>query len=128
MAASVCQSTDYSNKYWISNTTKNILMHVSGSKYCLLTVMILTEWYRLRFHYRTDSRLHPANERRRYKVTPSLIDWAQTDNQPCIIPCKPSQSFGIIQNKPINIWIPYISNAERQTTSQEIYLYHDEGK
>ena len=22
--------------------------------------------------------LHPANERRRYKVTPSLIAWAQT--------------------------------------------------
>ena len=27
--------------------------------------------------------LHPANERRRYKVTPSLIGWAQTKNQPC---------------------------------------------
>ena len=27
--------------------------------------------------------LRPANERRRYKVTPSLIGWAQTNNQPC---------------------------------------------
>ena len=27
--------------------------------------------------------LRPANERRRYKVTPSLIGWAQTKNQPC---------------------------------------------
>ena len=27
--------------------------------------------------------LHPANERRRYEVTPSLISWAQTKNQPC---------------------------------------------
>ena len=27
--------------------------------------------------------LRPANERRRYKVTPSLIGWAQTWNQPC---------------------------------------------
>ena len=26
--------------------------------------------------------LHLANERRRYKVTPSLIGWAQTYNQP----------------------------------------------
>ena len=26
--------------------------------------------------------LRPANERRRYKVTPSLIGWAQTQNQP----------------------------------------------
>ena len=26
--------------------------------------------------------LHPAHERRRYKVTPSLIGWAQTKNQP----------------------------------------------
>ena len=30
------------------------------------------------------SGLRPANERRRYKVTPSLIGWAQTQNQPCI--------------------------------------------
>ena len=30
-------------------------------------------------NYRADSiGLHPANERRRYKVTPSLIDWMQT--------------------------------------------------
>ena len=29
--------------------------------------------------------LHPANERLRYKVTPSLIGLAQTYNQPCII-------------------------------------------
>ena len=29
--------------------------------------------------------LRPANERRRYKVTPSLIGCAQTQNQPCII-------------------------------------------
>ena len=28
--------------------------------------------------------LYPANERRRYKVTPSLIGWAQTYNQPCL--------------------------------------------
>ena len=27
--------------------------------------------------------LRPANERRRYKVTPSLIGWMQTWNQPC---------------------------------------------
>ena len=26
--------------------------------------------------------LRPANERRRYKVTPYLIGWAQTKNQP----------------------------------------------
>ena len=29
--------------------------------------------------------LRPANERRHYKVTPSLIGWAQTQNQPCDI-------------------------------------------
>ena len=27
--------------------------------------------------------LRLANERRRYKVTPSLIGWEQTQNQPC---------------------------------------------
>ena len=29
--------------------------------------------------------LRPANERRRYKVTPSLIGWAQTYNQPWML-------------------------------------------
>ena len=29
--------------------------------------------------------LHPANERRCYKVMPSLIGWVQTWNQPCYI-------------------------------------------
>ena len=28
---------------------------------------------------------HPANERRHYKVTPSLIGWAKTYDQPCIM-------------------------------------------
>ena len=28
--------------------------------------------------------LHPANERRRYVVTPSLIGWVQAQNQPCV--------------------------------------------
>ena len=32
-----------------------------------------------------ESSLHPANERRRYKVTPSLIGWAQASNHPCNI-------------------------------------------
>ena len=29
--------------------------------------------------------LYPANERHRYKVTPSLIGWAQTYNHPCFV-------------------------------------------
>ena len=29
--------------------------------------------------------LRPANERRRYKVTPSFIGWEQTWNQPCSV-------------------------------------------
>ena len=36
-----------------------------------------------------DSMFAPSQwERRRYKVTPSLIGWAQTKDQPCIIPFK----------------------------------------
>ena len=31
--------------------------------------------------------LRPANERRRYKVTPSLIGWAQAKNQPRVYVC-----------------------------------------
>ena len=34
-----------------------------------------------------DSRLAPSNERRRYKITPSLIGWVQILNQPCIYQC-----------------------------------------
>ena len=34
--------------------------------------------------HRADSvGLRTANDRRRYKVTPSLIGWAQTENRPC---------------------------------------------
>ena len=38
--------------------------------------------------------LHPANERRRYKVTPSLIGWEQTENQPCNISVQSIQDIG----------------------------------
>ena len=41
--------------------------------------------------------LHPANERRRYKVTPSLIGWAQTKNQPWCCTCFPWGVFGYQQ-------------------------------
>ena len=32
--------------------------------------------------------MHPANERRRYIVMPSLIGWVHTQNDPCIPACK----------------------------------------
>ena len=41
--------------------------------------------------------LHPANERRRYKVTPSLIGWTQTQNQPCILRSELSDSTNLDQ-------------------------------
>ena len=40
--------------------------------------------------------LHPANERRRYKVTLSLAGWAQIYNRPCNM-AKVWQSFDIFQ-------------------------------
>ena len=37
--------------------------------------------------------LYPANERRRYNVTPSLIGWAQTENHPCaMVQCPVARS------------------------------------
>ena len=49
-------------------------------------------WYTMRVlqpHYLTLSGIilwmRPANERRRYIVTSSLISWAHTQNGPCII-------------------------------------------
>ena len=38
----------------------------------------------IRMYFRADSRLAPSQKRRRYKVTPSLIGWAQAQNQPYI--------------------------------------------
>ena len=39
--------------------------------------------------------LRPANERHRYKITPSLIDWVQTKNQP--LKCSGCDSNGSVQ-------------------------------
>ena len=39
--------------------------------------------------------LHPANKRRRYFVTTSLIGWARTLNQPCAICCEIVYKYAI---------------------------------
>ena len=44
----------------------------------------MTKWY-CSWYTGLILGLCPANERRRYKVTPFLIGWAQTKNQPCWI-------------------------------------------
>ena len=47
---------------------------------------VVTKWRRLSFAGHKPRRLilgmRLANEGRRYKVTPSLVGWAQTQNQP----------------------------------------------
>ena len=43
------------------------------------------DWLKMDMYLRTDSRFVLANERCRYKVTPSLIGWVQTQNQPSIL-------------------------------------------
>ena len=42
--------------------------------------------------------MRPANERRRYKVTSSLIGWAHTRNDPCIHEAAFIQLRGIESN------------------------------
>ena len=51
--------------------------------------------------------LHSANGRRRYEVTPSLIGWAQTQNQPWIWCFQSNQYWLFLQNN--NIFISVIS-------------------
>ena len=59
----------------------------SSDKYiCLWTGWVLGQWNIETWnsaYNRADSRLRPANERRRYIVAPFLIGWAQTHNQSC---------------------------------------------
>ena len=49
--------------------------------------------------------LRPANERRRYKVTSSLIGWAQTWNQPWVSRLVPSQWETSLQSNAISHWL-----------------------
>ena len=77
--AEVCRGGDKNNFSWGPTSAK---MFWAGERYRLKYVKPGAEicrnnaWLILA--------LHTANERRRYKVTPSLIDWVQTQNQPCI--------------------------------------------
>ena len=55
------------------------------SLYVYYGLLNMYEWKKKHIDFGKEMRisgliwgLHPANERRRYKVTPSLIGWAQT--------------------------------------------------
>ena len=48
----------------------------------------------------------PANERRRYIVTSSLVDWAHTHNDPCLMDQKFWCWYRTIPNKPWCCWCP----------------------
>ena len=53
--------------------------------------------------------LRPANERRRYKVTPSLTGWAQVENQPWdLIP-----RFILATPNPIERQISFLGDGTR---------------
>ena len=61
----------------------NVLIYqLNIADFWLLTDLIRNLQYNPRLYGQQNTRLildlHPANERRRYKVTPSLIGWAQT--------------------------------------------------
>ena len=65
--------------YWILLRIDIVSLNLQRSR-CQLEV--ITHLCIAKYVYRADSRLIPANERRRYKVTPSLIGRVQTRNQP----------------------------------------------
>ena len=62
--------------HWLSNGTQ--IRFLCTRSYNPLTVHKPSSWLILG--------LLPVNEKRRYKVTPSLIGWSQTQNQPCLFP------------------------------------------
>ena len=73
-------------------------------------------------HWRLILGLRPANERRRYKVTPSLIGWAQTYNEPCLKAVGPvgSGSFvGLITDR---TYLLTETDCELQTLFRGLYL------
>ena len=59
------------------STTHNVCLALN----CAMSGTILIKHYSQIYHPGLILGLRPANERRRYKVTPSLIGWAQTWNQ-----------------------------------------------
>ena len=69
--------------------------------------------------------LCPANERRRYKVTPSLIGWAQTWNQPCATHLHPSlrRSRYPCYLTPKFVIMPKIVNMDRWTFKPHLIIY-----
>ena len=65
-----------------------IVFYVFETKTVYVEIVFLMHgepWSAVGYVYRLILVLSPANERRRYKVTPSLIGWAQPKNQPCCI-------------------------------------------
>ena len=50
--------------------------------------------------------MHPASERRRYNVTPSLIDWAHIQNDPWI---------GLSDRRDLSVYIVRIAHSFSQT-------------
>ena len=81
--------------------------------------------------------LRPANERRRYKVTPSLIGWVQTSIWPCVMNtlsallslCKGDPpvpgGFPTQRDSNVKLWYfcCYTERAVKQTVELHVILY-----
>ena len=59
-----------------ATTLTDIMLIACASDQCIGEQLVICSGYK--YEAELIPGLHPANERRRYKVTPSLIGWAQT--------------------------------------------------
>ena len=70
-------------------------------------------------------RLHPANERRRYKVTTSVIGWAQIQNQPCEMTCRHHhQTLRLSSFDITSLCLKYVSDLHPHTTQLGVFPYN----
>ena len=120
------QSWKYIHVYWNRKYSKPFLWHRCGTRdcdhcslvlvneWCLIVIISkldcvnhsfifkrhFVEWHCFLVYAGLILGLHPTDERRCYKVTPSVIGWSQTSNQPCLYII--SQPRSICSR--VNIW------------------------
>ena len=67
--------------------------------------------------------LRPANERRRYKVTPAVIGWVQTQNQPQIWKVFPCEDIIMNFQPPVNTESTCVNVKYMNITSKHKAIY-----
>ena len=117
------QNTKTTKRNWTPEILHSVVIHISVSSPDQLHNAFVRSGLILG--------LHSANERRHYKVTPSLIGRAQTQNQPCVLYSKKIKQKQMEQ-KPMwvyGLYVCYTKNNKRNKvqvviTSDMLIYYH----